>query len=96
MHFNADKFECLRFCGKPQSNPEYKYLAPDNAEIQVKSHLRDLGVEISCDLTFKAHINKAVTGASRLAGWGLRTFRRRGAGLMRTLWQSLVQPRLDY
>ena len=41
MHFNADKFECLRFCGKPQSNPEYKYLAPDNAEIQVKSRCRD-------------------------------------------------------
>ena len=31
--------------------PDYNYLAPDNAEIQVKSNLRDLGVEISSDFT---------------------------------------------
>jgi ribonuclease P/MRP protein subunit RPP40 len=96
MHFNADKFECLRFGCKPGPISEFKYLAPDNAEIQVKSHLRDLGIEISSDLSFSAHITKCVTAASSLTGWGLRTFRRRSAGLMRTLWQSLIQPRLDY
>ena len=71
-------------------------MAPRNEEIKVKFYLRDLGVEFSSDLYFKAHINKSVTAASRLVGCGLRTFRIRGVGLMRTLWQSLVQPRLDY
>ena len=96
MHFNADKFECLRFCSKPSLLPEYQYLAPDSEEIKVKSNLRDLGVQVSSDLTFKSHIIKTVTAASRLVGWGMRTFRRRGPGLMRTLWQSLIQPSLDY
>ena len=96
MHFNADKFECLRFWAKPGDAPDQHYLAPDGAEIEVKSHLRDLGVQISSDLTFKVHVNKTVCAASRLAGWGLRTFRRRGSGLMTTLWKSLIQPKLDY
>ena len=96
MHFNADKFECLRFWAKPGDAPDFKYLAPDNAEIEVKPHLRDLGVEISSDLTFKVHITKTVTSASRLSGWALRTFHRRGATLMKTLWKCMIQPKLDY
>ena len=76
--------------------PEYNYHSPDNNVIQVKPHLRDLGVEISCDFTFKVHITKTVTAASRLVGWALRTFRRRGVGLMKTIWKSIIQPRLDY
>ena len=53
-------------------------------------------MQISSDLTFKVHVSKTVTAASRLAGWGLRTFRRRGSGLMTTLWKSIIQPHLDY
>ena len=34
--------------------------------------------------------------ASKMAGWGLRTFRRRSYTTMRTIWKSLVQPKLDY
>ena len=96
MHFNADKFECLRFWARPEDAPDFSYLAPDDVNIAVKSSLRDLGVEVSSDLTFKIHITKTVTAASRLVGWGLRTFRRRGFGLMKTLWKSLIQPKLDY
>ena len=96
MHFNADKFECLRFFANQGDAPTHQYLAPDSAPIQVKLHLRDLGVEISSDLTFKVHITKMVTAASRLAGWGLRTFRRRSVTIMVTLWKSIIQPKLDY
>ena len=96
MHFNADKFECLRFWAKPADAPAYQYVAPDNDEITVKPHLRDLGVEISSDFTFTVHISKTVTAASKLAGWALRTFRRRGTGLMKTIWKSIIQPKLDY
>ena len=85
MHFNADKFECLRFRGKIGDAPDFQYLAPDNAEIQVKSHLRDLGVEISSDMTFKIHIHKTVTAASHLVGWALRSFKRRGFTVMSTI-----------
>ena len=71
-------------------------MAPNAVPIQVKPHLRDLGVETSSDLTFNVHISKMVTAASRIAGWALRTFRRRGVGTMVTLWKSIIQPRLDY
>ena len=96
MHFNADKFECLRFWAKQEDAPVFKYLAPDHAEIEVKPHLRDLGVEISSDMSFKVHITKTVTSASRLSGWTLRTFHRRGITLMKTLWKCMIQPKLDY
>ena len=96
MHFNADKFECLRFCANQGDVPDYQYMAPNNIPIEIKPHLRDLGVEISSDLSFKVHISKMVTAASRIAGWALRTFRRRGVGVMLTLWKCIIQPRLDY
>ena len=50
MHFNSDKFECLKFWAKPGDAPDHQYLAPGGVPIQVKEHLRDLGVEISSDL----------------------------------------------
>ena len=37
-----------------------------------------------------------VQSGSRMAGWALRAFRRRGRYLMLTILRSLIQPRLDY
>ena len=76
MEFNADKFECLRFCSSPESELVCQYLAPDNSVIKVKDNLRDLGVQLSTDLSFSTHIENIVIAASRLAGWGLWSFRR--------------------
>ena len=64
--------------------------------MEVKSDLKDLGVYLSSDLSFRLHIEKTVSSASKMAGWGLRTFRRRGITTMKTIWNSLVQPQLDY
>ena len=64
MHFNSEKFQCLRFESKHNDVPDYTYEAPGGVPIEVKDHLRDLGVELSSDLTFKAHISKTVTAAS--------------------------------
>ena len=62
----------------------------------MKESLKDLGVHLSSDLTFKLHVEKLVTAASKMAGWGLRTFRRRSSVTMKAIWKSLVQPKLDY
>ena len=95
MLFNSDKFECLRFWpGKTQ--PSFQYQSPDGTPIEVKDHLRDLGVEIGNDLTFSVHIQNTVTAANRLIGWSLRTFRRRSRLVMMTIWRSLIQTKLDY
>ena len=71
MHFNSDKFECLRFWPGSGTPPAYQYKGPENNEIEVKTHLKDLGVQVSSDLFFKLQIEKTVAAASKLAGWGL-------------------------
>ena len=96
MKFNSDKFECLRFWPGKNVTPDIKYNGPDGVVIEEKDHLRDLGVEISSDLTFAVHIQNVVTSSSKLAGWALRTFRRRSKMVMMTIWKCLVQPKMDY
>ena len=96
MEFNADKFECLQFKSSQESTLNHQYLAPDNSVIEVKENLRDLGVQLATDLTFNLHIETIVTSAARLAGWGLRTFRRRSRSIMKTILKTLIQPKLDY
>ena len=74
----------------------FQYFSPDHTDIQMKTNLRDLGVTLSCDLTFNLQIEKVVTTASQMVGWGLRTFRSRNSYLLLTMFKSLVQPHLDY
>ena len=78
----------LRYWADPAKAPSFSYLAPDNQPIEVKSDLRDLN--------FNIHIENTVQAASKLVGWGLRTFGGRGRSVMLTLLKSLVQPKLDY
>ena len=96
MVFNSDKFECLRFWPGKTKKPDNQYLSPDNSPIEEKQHLRDLGVEISSDLTFSIHIENTISAATGLVGWALRTFRRRSKFVMMTLWKSMIQSKLDY
>ena len=95
MVFNSEKFECIRFWPKA-SKPDFQYKSPDGSTIEEKSHLRDLGVEVSSDLSFTLHIANTTTAATKLVGWALRTFSRRSRNLMLTIWKSLIQSKLDY
>ena len=96
MIFNGDKFEVLRFWPGKTPKPSNSYKDPDGNHIEEKLHLRDLGVQMSSDLTFSIHIENVVAAATKLVGWVLRTFRRRSRTLMLTLWKSLIQSKLDY
>ena len=87
MMFNSDKFECLRYWPKGHK-PDNTYKSPE--------HLRNLGVEMSSDLTFTIHIANVAAAANKLVGWSLRAFRRRSRLIMLTIWKSLVQCKLDY
>jgi hypothetical protein len=94
--FNSKKFECVRYWPGTEP-PEQPYLPPDGNAIQVKSHLRYLGEELSDDCSFNLHIENVVTSVSKLIGWVLRTFRSRTKLVMLTCWSSsLLQSRLDY
>ena len=96
MKFNSDKFECLRYWSDPAKAPDFQYLSPDDKPIKVKTDLRDLGVQLSSNLSFSIHIENTIAGASKLVGWGMRTFLGRSRSVMLTLLKSLVQPKLDY
>ena len=54
-------------------------------------HLRDLGVDMSSDLTFSVHISNTVTADNKLVGLALHTFKRRSRLVMLPIWKSLVQ-----
>jgi hypothetical protein len=96
MIFNSEKFESLRFWPGKTVQPDIYYTAPDGTLIEEKTHLRDLGVELSNDLSFSLHIENTVAAASKLVGWALRSFRRRSRRVMLTIWKSLIQSKLDY
>ena len=60
MAFNGDKFECLRYWPDPDIGAvftaEFPYLDEDGKLIQEKTTLKDLGIQMSSDLTFSKHI----------------------------------------
>ena len=96
MVFNGDKFEMLRFWPGKSPRPEHLYCDQEGGHIEEKTHLRDLGVQVSSDLTFNIHIENVVSASTRMVAWVLRTFRRRSKTLMLTLWKSLIQSKIDY
>ena len=95
MTFNSTKFEWVRY-SVDKSPPEFAYLAPDSSAIEGKDNLRDLGVRLSSDLSFSLQVEKAVSSASQMVGWGLRKFRGMSSFLLLTSFKSLVQQHLDY
>ena len=96
MVFNGSKFEWIRYVADSDMATDYQYTGPDQASIKQKNNLKDLGVHLSSDLKFSLQIQKVVSSASQMVGWGLRTFRGRSSYLLLTIFKSLVQPHLDY
>ena len=96
MIFNSSKFEWVRYVINQSTTPNFQYLSTDGTNIGRKENLHDLGVRLSSDLTFSLQIEKVVTTASQMVGWGLRTFRGRSSLLLLTIMRSIVQPHLDY
>ena len=92
--FNGDKFEHIHF-GKKQ-NSHHPFLDPNGNPIEKKSHIKDLGVIIAKDLTWSTHIDKVVSDCRKQIAWILRTFSKRDALTLRTLWISLIRPIIDY
>ena len=96
MELNADKFECLRYGVDQTLKANTQYKSNTGTVIQEQDHVKDLGVTMSNDGTFKEHIKRTVSAARDQCSWILRTFRTRDPSPMLTLWKSLVQCKLDY
>ena len=97
MEFNKGKFVVLR-CGR---NTEIKentsYFSGDTDEIiEERESTRDLGVIMQNDAGFEEHIEKVCKKVRQKSGWLFRSFYNRQGWFLRHMWNSLIQPHIDY
>ena len=93
MNFNYDKFEAIKYT--IQDTQEYHY-SINGAEIEEKEHIKDLGVWLSKDCTFKYHIEQKCKTAMKMVGWLFRTFDTREPTHLFPLFKSLIISSLEY
>ena len=97
MKFNGTKFQLLRFGNNSELKDDTIYFTENMSEIiDQYETVKDLGVIMNDQATFKDHIEKALGKARQKMGWILRTFRSRNKWFMRHLFKSLVLPHIDY
>jgi len=96
MEFNTVKFELLRYGKHNELKERTSYVTPEWNTIEEKEHVKDLGITMSSDATFKTHINNIIESAKRTSAWIMRTFKARDKLTMMTLYKSLVRPILEY
>ena len=102
MVLHEGKFEYLCYRGgRPKWIDElpfstFYYTTPAGYSLEPKDSVKDLGVILSSDYKWSAHINSMTAGARKLAGWALGVFRDRSTLVMLTLWKSLIRCKLEY
>ena len=104
MSLNEEKFEVLHYTLNktlllkelPFTSDLDTYYTPDGHEIESKPCVRDLGVQLTNDLTWDLHIGKMTVEARRISGWVLRAFKTREVKPMLILYKSLVRSKLEY
>ena len=94
MEFNSSKFESLRY-GENRF-PTVKQLDDQGEPIEVRDHVKDLGVYMSSDCTFGFHIRNVTVESRNLANWVLRVFQTREETPMKTLFTSLIRPKVEH
>ena len=93
---NWNKFEILRRGLDTTLKVCTSYTDSDGSVISDKMHVKDLGISMSADCTFRDQINKMCQSAKNMCSWILRIFESRCTNLMLTLWKTLLIPILDY
>ena len=73
MSFNDLKFKNLRYGDDTTLKAATNYTSPSGDIIDIKKHVRDLGVTMSLVATFSEHIQKICLSARNLCSWILRT-----------------------
>ena len=74
MELNGDKFECLPYGTNRELQNNTSYKSNSESTIQEKDSVKDMGITMSNDATFKVHIRNAITEGQRQCTWILRTF----------------------
>ena len=97
MQFNSGKLKLIKF-GKDQTLKSNRtYFGLDHKKVISDSDdVRDLGIHITPDATFKFHISKVISQVNQRIGYLLRTFNCRAPEFMRWCWKNYIQPIIDY
>ena len=97
MEFNNKNFQVLRFRANTNLKDETEYSTENYSEIIERFEtLRDIGIQTSEDASFTEHIDKICKKVRQTCGWPYRTFCTRNPRFMRHMFNSLVQPHIDY
>ncbi len=104
MKLHEDKFELLVH----KSNPNFVFnqlpFALDHMSYQISSgetlypadSLRDLGVQVTSELSWSKHVSNITRKGRSVASWVFSVFKTRNTETMLTLYKSLVRSHLEY
>ena len=96
MVFNGNKFQVVRYGQNEDMKNDTLYFTDNTSDVIERfESLRDLGVILSEDATFKEHIEKVVKTVRQKAGWVLCTFYCRKPDFMKTIYKSIIVPHID-
>ena len=96
MSFNESKFEIIRYDRNDTLKDNTCYHSFPGSITVMKNSVNDLGVHMSCDGSFKFHIDQIIETSKKIFSCIQRVFHSRSQSLMITLRKSLVIPRLEY
>ena len=97
MKFNGGKFQILRYGQNKELKEDTVYFTSDMENvIEQVSTTKDLGITMTDDAKFEEQTEKVSKKARQKSGWILRTFYSRNTKFMRHMFNTLVQPHIDY
>ena len=104
MALHEKKFEVLCHSLKksnlmtelPFSQEYYQYTTKNGIDLQAKTQVRDLGINVAENLSWTPHINTIADSARKMSAWTLSVFRDRSKLNMMTLYKSMIRPRVEY
>ena len=94
MELNDTKFQLLQH-GK-NSELKQPYRLTSSIVVSGKAEVRDLGVIVDPDLTWRPHITHIIKKANIMASWTLRLFKTRDPQHLLTLYKTYVRSHLEY
>ena len=104
MMLHEDKFDLMVHLHRPRFElyqlpfvcEQMTYTVSTGDILYPVQELKDLGVIVSSDLSWRKHINAIVSRAKAVAAWVFSVFKTRDTLTMLTLYKSVVRSHLEY
>ena len=104
MSLHDEKFELLCHSIKsrsliselPYHQQYFQYQTNNGVDINPQPIVRDLGVNVTDDISWTPHINSIADGARKMSAWTLSVFKDRSELTMMTLYKAMIRSRVEY